>query len=335
MRKYRIIAVVLITCILTMALASIPTAEYWAYATGNMEAIVVDEERNNKIDQLMSLRCELELEYEENIAQINQIDKQLEALGVEEITTEELRSKMGQSVTPRYTVSSTSTTRWTSRRTVVAYANRQFELQIIEGVPIDSTSPLRDESMVVKYKMSGVVAGAVEAVKVIGVSALGAAPEIGAVLSAGITLYDAYKGIIDSLKTTTVIRNVEGYAPISLTSHMKYIYVKPSGSADKGNQVLCYAGSKVNYLISNGTTEDILVNGVSTPKHKLEPLIDDYSKSYNYSGGYTLSAKNYYDYVTNENKNFIYDYRLTHITLKVFGKTVRMDVPSANPNLVF
>ena len=46
MRKYRIIAVVLITCILTMALASIPTAEYWAYATGNMEAIVVDEERN-------------------------------------------------------------------------------------------------------------------------------------------------------------------------------------------------------------------------------------------------------------------------------------------------
>ena len=98
--------------------------------TQNMVAIVEDEERNRKIDQLLSERCELELEYEKNIVLINQIDKQLESLGVEEITMDEVSKKMGQSVMSRYSVSSTSTTKWTSRRIVVAYANRQFEIRL-------------------------------------------------------------------------------------------------------------------------------------------------------------------------------------------------------------
>jgi hypothetical protein len=51
---------------------------------------------------------------------------------------------------------------------------------------------------------------------------------------------------------------------------MKYIFVKPYGSADHGNQVLCYVGNKVDYLVTTISTVDSLVNGVSTPIHKVE-----------------------------------------------------------------
>lgn len=175
--------------------------------TQNMVAIVEDEERNRKIDQLLSERCELELEYEKNIVLINQIDKQLESLGVEGITMDEVSKKMGQSVMPCYSVSSTSTTKWTSRRMVVAYANRQFEFQIIEGVPIAQDSLLRKDYTEVKYSKAGFAAGAVDAIKVVGVSALGSLPEIGTTLSVGITVYDAFNAFISNLTTSTIIEN--------------------------------------------------------------------------------------------------------------------------------
>jgi hypothetical protein len=47
-------------------------------------------------------------------------------------------------------------------------------------------------NMKIQYKKSGFAAGTVAAMKVVGVSALGAAPEIGTVLSVGVTAYEVY-----------------------------------------------------------------------------------------------------------------------------------------------
>lgn len=302
--------------------------------TQNVDIIVEDEDKNRQIDQLLSERCELELEYEKNIFQINQIDKQLETLGVEEITMDEVRQKVGQSAMPRYSVSSTSTTKWTSRRMVVAYANRQFEFQIIEGVPISQSSPLREDYTNVQYEKAGFVAGAVDAIKVVGVSALGALPEIGTVLSVGITVFDAFTAFISNLTSSTIIENVEGTAVVSFTSHVKYIFVKPNGSADAGNQVLCYAGNMVKYRVTTVSVVDSLINGVSTPAHNIEAWGEDSSMSKDYSD-YSVPARNYYNYVTYGDDDFIYDYHITHVTLSLFEKDQRFAVPDEFPDISY
>ena len=307
MKKY--LAYILVCIMILDSNAHVYAAEN---ETQNTVAIVEDEERNRIIDQLLSERCELELEYEKNIVQINQIDKQLESLGVEEITMDEVSQKVGKSVMPRYSVSSTSTTKWTSRRIVVAYNNRQFELQIIEGVPIAQNSPLRKDYQQVQYSKAGFVAGAVDAIKVVGASALGFAPEIGTILSVGITAYDAFNAFISNLTTSTIIENVEGAAVVSFTSHMKYIFVKSNGSADAGNQVLCYVGNMVDYLVSTVSVVDRLVNGVSTPTHSIEVSRQDSSKSKDYSN-YNLAATNYYNYKTYGDSDFIYDYQILYL----------------------
>ena len=329
MKKY--LALILVCVMILSSTTYVFAAEN---DTQNAVVIIEDEEKNRQIDQLLSERCELELEYEKNIVQINQIDKQLESLGVEEITMNEVNHKVGQRVMPRYSVSSTSTTKWTSRRMVVAYANRQFEFQIIEGVPIAQNSPLRNDYTNVQYRKAGFTAGAVDAIKVVGVAALGSLPEIGAVLSAGITVLDAFNAFISNLTTNTIIERVEGTAVVSFTSHMKYIFVKPNGSADTGNQVLCYVGNIVDYLVTTVSVVDVMVNGVSTPTHGIGVSGQDSSKSKDYSD-YSVPARNYYNYVTNGDNNFVYDYQITYVTLSLFGQNSRFAVPSEFPNISY
>lgn len=323
-----------LACILVCVMILSSTTHVYAVENGtqNMDVIVEDEEKNRQIDQLLSERCELELEYEKNIVRINQIDKQLEFLGVEEITMDEVNQKVGQRVMPRYSVSSTSTTKWTSRRMVVVYTNKQYELQIIEGVPIAQNSPLRNDYTHVQYSKEGFVAGAVDAIKVVGVSALGFAPEIGTVLSVGITAYDAFNAFIDNLTTSTIIENVEGTAVVSFTSHMKYVFVKSNGSTDAGNQVLCYVGNMVDYLVTTVSVVDTMVNGVSSPTHSIEVSRQDSSTSKYYSN-YNVAAQNFYNYKMYGDSDFIDDYRIVYVTLSLFGEDSQFAVPSEFPNI--
>lgn len=300
--------------------------------TQSMVAVIEDEEKYIKIDKLFAERCKLEVEFEENKDLIEQIDEQLKSLGVEEITEDDVRSIRGQNIVPCVSESSTSDTKWTSTRMIVAYANKQYELQIVEGVPRNSSSPLRKDDVGIEYQKSGFVAGAVNAIKVVGATALGAAPEIGPVLGAGVTAYDIFNAFIEGLSPTTIIENVSGSALVSFSSHMKFIYVKPSGSTDFGNQILCYAGSRVDYTVTTVSVVDELINGVSTPVHNVTDNKTDYSMSKNYSN-YSLAAQNYYNYKTNGNNNFIYDYHLTYVTINIFGYNMRFTVPSAYPNI--
>ena len=87
-----------------------------------MDMIVIhDCETNNKIEELLALRGELELDYATNQEQISQIDLQLHQLGMEDITAAEILNKMNIAVPAIYLPSSTDGIGWVSRRQVVTY----------------------------------------------------------------------------------------------------------------------------------------------------------------------------------------------------------------------
>lgn len=79
---------------------------------------------------------------------------------------------------------------------------------------------------------------------------------------------------------------------------------------------------------------DELVNGVSTPTHRIEVSRQDSSTSKNYSN-YNLAAQKYYNYKTYGDSNFVYDYQITYVTLSLFGKNSRFAVPSEFPNISY
>lgn len=300
--------------------------------TGNMEVVVEDKEKNEEIDRLFSLRCELELEYEQNAVLISEIDRQLAILGVEEMTAVELASKIGFDVMPCVSANSTSTTQWTSRRVVVTYYGKQYELQIVEGVPTSGSSPLRRNYLNVSYEAEGIIAGTTDAIKVIGISALGAVPVIGDTLSLGITAYDAFNAAVSGLSTSSTIDNVDGSATVSLTGHMKFVFVKTYGASDTGNQVLCYVGSEVSYLVTAVSVVDVMINNKLHTYHNISTSREDGSTSQYYTS-YTVPAQNYYNYKTNGNSNFIYDYHITYVTLSLFGNSVRFAAPYEYANI--
>lgn len=142
-------------------------------AEDEMDVIVHDQEKNEEINELFALRSQMELDYEANEARINQIDDQLELLGVENISYGEVLDKLGYDAMPLVDFESTATTKWTSRRVVVTYNGKQFELQILEGVPVSGSSPLRKNYSNVQYEAKGIIAGVTAVIKLLGVNALG------------------------------------------------------------------------------------------------------------------------------------------------------------------
>lgn len=296
--------------------------------------IVHDKEKNDRIDELFALRNRLETDYEANEVQINQIDRELELLGVETLSHAEAQNKLGADVLPMVTVGSTSTTRWTSRRVVVTYNGQQYELQIIEGVPISGSSPLRKNYTNVDYEAAGVVAGTTNVIKVLGAEAAGSAAVVGSYLAAGVStltlLQDVNHAIEDALSTSTVIDDVTGVAVVSLSVHMKCIFVKPYQTSDYGNQARCYIGSSATYTVSTVSVMDVVVNGELHTYHDVSTGVSDTTTSAYYND-LTLPARNYYNYKYNGVTNYPENYRVTNVKIRIFGTDRWYAVPSEMP----
>lgn len=301
-------------------------------SVNDMHFCVKESEKNNLITQLMLERSKLEVEYSKNRSKIAEIDSQLNSLGVTEVSTFELENRMGIDVSPYYIVNPTSTTRWTSRRVVTTYRGKQYELQIIEGVPTSADSPLRYDSSRVYYEARGVKAGIAKVLQVLSVSALGAIPEIGSELAAGVTVYDAIKGMVSNLTTSTLIDKITGTGVVSLTTHMKFVYVKEYGQPDTGNQVLCYQGNSVTYLLSTISVVDTFENGNLKTLHDVSVSRDSSTVSERYND-YSVPVENFYSYKYNGNSNFTYDYTVKSIKIKMLNRTENYKVPSEFANI--
>lgn len=254
-------------------------------------------------------------------------------LGVEEITYDEVLGKLGVDALPNIDFSSTDTTRWTSRRLVTTYYGQHYELQILEGVPIDIDSPLVRRDLVVEYNAPGGIAGAVEAIKVLGLSGAGSIPVIGPILSIGITFYDMYSAVKDNLATTTVIRDIEGTAKVYLTSHMRYILVKPYQTPDVGNQATCYIGSTVSYRVRTSTDFWYLNDSGELEIEAFDYESVEETASSSYYDDFSVPAKNYHNYLYNGITEYTYDYSWYEITIRIFGVETDFRAPYEMPHL--
>jgi hypothetical protein len=297
--------------------------------TDTTELVVFDAEREQQINELFALRGRLEINFEENEAAIRDIDNQLRQLGVEEISHSELLSKMGYDVLPTANVdTSDPNTLWTSRRSVVIYRGQQYEIQTIDGVPRNNDSGLRSRKLVVAYDSQRITAGTTEIFHILGITALGASAI--SELAGAVTIMDIVSSItgalVENLQPTTVIDAAAGIGYVSFSTHMRAIFVKGYGSSDS-YQKLGYVGNFVTYNISTVIeTDSEMGEHGSTPVHEAD-LNKESTMQSAYFDDYTVAVQNYYNYRNNVSTEYVCEYTITHVRLRLLGTERNFEVP--------
>lgn len=301
------------------------------------ELIVHDEENNRLIDELFALRCKLEVNFEENIDTIQQIDCRLAELGVENVSQDELLHSIGYDALPAANLdTSDENTQWTSRRTIVTFRGQHYEIQTFEGIPKNKNSFLRSNKVEVRCEAQRITAGTTEIVGILGITALGAAaiPEF----AAAVTLMDIASSVtgalVENLQPTTVIDAVDGIALVSISSHMKIIFVKGYGSPDS-YQKLGYAGNYSTCTISTLIVEDSEMgeHGSTAVHDATLNLTTTVQSAYFYD--YTIAVQNYYNYYNNPNEPYVCEYTVWNITLNLLGQERNFAVPNGIPSVSF
>ena len=309
-----------------MCIVLLVSTPLFASATEEDTLIIHDQEKNNQIDYLFSLRAQLEVNYEENLAEIQQIDQELFELGVYNISQGELLFQLGYEIMPAVEIEPSDDINWTSRRVIVTYHGQHYELQIIEGVPTRSTSSLRSNNIFIQNDATGFAAGALNFLKVSLETSIGYIPVVGDVITFINAAGDVIQGFDEAFDDNTLVDYANSTALVSLTTHMKYIFVKGHGSGDS-YQVLCYIGSSVLYQISTLTAVDFLVDGVLHTEH-----ITIYNEGIaysNYFDDYTIATKTYSEFRTGVNTNCTYDYTIRRFNIQLLGGTSSLLAPMA------
>ena len=305
--------------------------------TDTAELVILDTEREQQINELFALRGKLAINFEENEAAIRDIDALLRQLGVEEISSGELLSKMGGDVLPAANVdTSDPNTLWTSRRSVVTYRGQQYEIQIIDGVPKNGDSGYRIRNLEVQYDGLRITAGVTSILHILGITALGASGV--AEFAGAVTLMDVAASVTgtlaDNLQPTTVIDAVAGTGFVSFSTHMRAVFVKGYGSSDD-YQKLGYVGNFVTYNVSTllETDSEMGEHG-STAVHEGNLNIESTVQSA-YFDDYSIALQNYYNYRNNVNTEYVCDYMVTHVRFRILGKEKSWEVPYGLPMITF
>ena len=103
-----------------------------------------------KVDALFDERGELATDFDKNKERIAQIDAELSNLGVDFLSTSEVtqlltKQNADKSMNieqPLVALPTVKNVTWTSTRQVTVYRGKEYELQIIRGVPNGDSSPL-------------------------------------------------------------------------------------------------------------------------------------------------------------------------------------------------
>ncbi|MCI9078137.1 MAG: hypothetical protein HFH68_04295 [Lachnospiraceae bacterium] len=311
-----------------------------SYAMGNPSIIenldneeVVSEKTLDLINELYSERRILAKDYEENQKEIEQLDKKIEQLGVVTLSEKEIEekskliSKTGGDIenSQRVAVSSAKDTRWTSVRQNTVYNGKEYQLQIIRGIPTSENSTLYKKDTSYSKSSSGFVAGSKNVLRLAiseGVSATGT------VASSAITFYQAFSEFISGLKPTSSVGETECTYTTAISVEVVYIFVKYKGALDE-DQVICYMGNSVEGTTAVSTPTGTNIDGKFMP--------DVSSKKYSYtmnSEGYNLSSsyacEAFYNY--NRKYNYHYLYNIGRINLKAIGADVVIIIPKVSLN---
>lgn len=288
---------------------------------------------NYTIEELYKLRNSLSADFENFSDAIARIDKQLESLGVEEISQSEVEEKLGlteHAIQPFISVSSTSDIKWTSTREYYVYRGKSYELQIIRGVPAKGSGQLWSNNL--QYKgatSSGFNAASKNVAKVVVNKIAGCLPQVGGMISNGLTFYNAFKGVISGLSPTTSVGAIECAYTSSISSSYLYVFIKYSGDVDTGNQILGYCGNVVTYETSISTPGSIKINGTWLPKIYTTYVSGTITSPY-YNEYRNVASNVFWEY-KNGNPNVPYRYDIYNFWVQALDTTIRLEAPYAFP----
>ena len=296
-------------------------------STEDTELVVIHEkEKNQRIDDLFALRCELSINFDDNKDAILQIDGELAELGVDCIGYGDVLNALGYDAVPSAVIENDDrNTQWTSRRLVSTYRGQHYELQIIEAVPLTTDSCLRRSDGGYLNGKQQITAGVTEIFKTLGVVALGATPipEIADAITFLDTVVTVGGVVLNTLPATTILKDVPGTGLITFSTHMKIVLVKPYQAADS-SQVWLYTGNYVTIEVSS-------VWEIDSPIGEHGSVGDHaYSNFTNtafsiYFDDYSIALKNYCSYQANQ--DFTLDYSIHFIDLYFMGEEKCHEVP--------
>ncbi|MBQ7345729.1 MAG: hypothetical protein IJW45_06680 [Oscillospiraceae bacterium] len=214
--------------------------------------LVIDSETHRLVTELLELRGDLEPDFEENLEKINQIDLQLESLGVEVLEDDEYNELVGGNATPLVVPASQQYVKHFSERVITVWNGERYEIQIVTSVPEQKNSALRPSAgFYVKTEEQRAADNidllTVTATGLIGAVASGPFSTVQSVVTTGFTLYDMYKSWSEAVTPTTVIDGLDNSGLISFAIHEKHMFVKEEGAVDDGNQILGCVSNRVSY----------------------------------------------------------------------------------------
>ncbi len=303
------------------------------YGAEEGENVIVSEDNVERVDYLFELRGELAVDFEANEQEIKNIDQELQELGVEFISEEEVKQKLGKEDNKknllRATVLPTKGIAWTSTRQITVYRGKEYELQIIRGVTTAADSPLHEMYTTVSTKSNSTSSIATNILQILALSVAGQNPQIGGEITALKTFYDVFKSTLSGLSTTSVIGGVQATYVTEITTEEIFVFIKYSGALDTGNQIMGYMGNKVYYETGIILPSIIMVNGVGKPDLKINKIRGTITSPY-YDGGYIDKASNNFWEYKNGNSMFNYIFFISRITQKMIGGSVNLVVPTYN-----
>ncbi|WP_143482950.1 hypothetical protein [Pseudoflavonifractor sp. An85] len=196
-------------------------------------------DNNLKVDELLEKRAEfICLEQWDNVASI---DQQLEQLGVEKLTAQEVEEHF-VSVTPYVSTPVSSNVTWFSSRRDYTYGGVIYEVQTLTAQPNQNNSQLKtsgSRAIASSYKWK---AGAMNALSVVGSALVGEIP--GASLY--LTVFETVSGFVSGISKTTEISSAEIVYSYAHTTTASFKYVKVKGQSDDYQSL--------TYISTMGTT---------------------------------------------------------------------------------
>ena len=288
-----------------------------------------------KVDALFDERGELATDFDKNKERIAQIDAELSNLGVDFLSTSEVtqlltKQNADKSMNieqPLVALPTVKNVTWTSTRQVTVYRGKEYELQIIRGVPNGDSSPLVRKEIKYTCNKKNFVAGATNVIKVVGISVLGSLPEIGGSITVINTFYDAFKEYDKAIKTTTTINDATVAYSTAVSAHSMYVFVKTKGAKDAGNQIVGYQGNIAYFSTGMTASYFITKNGIAEPT-TVQKTVKGYSTAPYYNNVYVeLAAKNYYNY-KNGSKSIKFNYMQGKYQMTMLGSSAYVTIPS-------
>lgn len=273
-------------------------------------------ERYNRIEKLFDAKDKLLLEKKVDAKKIEKIEKDLQNLGVEKLSTNDVlkkfskkKSKTGESIiTPNVAVPPSTNVTWSSYRTTYSYNGKSYEVQRLIADANTKDSNLKNNgsrAISTSYKWQ---AGVMNLIKV-------TASEIGGnipVLGTAMTFYDAVVGTISSIGRTTEIDGGDCVYSWSSVTRAVFSYVKPVGKSDD-YQTMSYISTKST--VATGYQIPTFTYKTTSGSTTVSPKIVQGSKTFTITpSGYDNTYNAVYAFVN-------YPYAQTRATVDSFSLT--------------